>query len=307
MEGLVMTGFWHGRRVLITGHTGFKGAWLSVCLARLGAEVTGYSNQALGLGTVFEATGIAELIDDRRGDIRDPDALKSIFSQARPEVVFHLAAQPLVLNSYSDPAGTYDTNVMGTLHVLDAIRKSGTVRAAALITTDKCYQNNEWVWGYREADRLGGYDPYSSSKACAELLVASYRDSFLRSAGIAVATARAGNVIGGGDRGRHRLLPDLMASFAAGRDVTIRNPLAIRPWQHVLEPLFGYLQLAERLIVDGDRFADAWNFGPHGDDVRSVSWIVEQSAGLWGEGATWTVNSDSHAPHESTNLRLDIS
>jgi CDP-glucose 4,6-dehydratase len=301
---------WSGKRVLLTGHTGFKGGWLSLWLQRKGAEVCGVALAPPAAPNLFEDAHIATGMRSELGDIRDVDLLKRVFAEHRPEVVFHLAAQPLVRSSYEDPLGTYSTNVMGTANVLEAARQSGGVRAIVVITTDKCYENREWDWPYRENDRLGGYDPYSNSKACAELVVSAYRNSFFNPAqygchGVALATVRAGNVIGGGDWGEDRLIPDMMRAFTAGRPVRIRNPRAIRPWQHVLEPLRGYLAVAESLC-EGPSSGQAWNFGPEQTDARPVEWIVRELAEIWGEGARCELDEDAQ-PHEAQMLQLDCS
>jgi CDP-glucose 4,6-dehydratase len=308
LEGVGMN--WSGKRVLITGHTGFKGGWLSLWLQLKGAEVCGVALPPLPGPNLFEDAGVASGMCSVVGDIRNVDLLTHLFAEHRPEVVFHLAAQSLVRNSYVDPLGTYSTNVMGTANVLEAARKTDGVRAVVAITTDKCYENREWDWPYRESDRLGGYDPYSSSKASAELVVSAYRNSFFNPAeygrhGVALATARAGNVIGGGDWAEERLIPDMMRAFMAGDPVRIRNPHAVRPWQYVLEPLRGYLALAESLC-EGVANGQAWNFGPEPSDARPVEWIVRELAGIWGEGARWELEQAAQ-PHETQTLRLDCS
>jgi CDP-glucose 4,6-dehydratase len=302
---------WQGRRVFLTGHTGFKGSWLALWLVSQGAAVRGF---ALDPGTepnLFTAASVAGDIDDLRGDIRNYAAVEAAVAGFAPEVVFHLAAQPLVRLSYADPLGTYSTNVMGTAHVLESVRRTPSIRAVVCVTTDKCYQNQEWVWPYRETDPLGGYDPYASSKACAELVAAAYRNSFFspdRSGEhtVAIATARAGNVIGGGDWSADRLIPDLIRGFRSRQPVLIRNPKAIRPWQHVLDPLHGYLVLAERLLTGSGQIASSYNFGPCDDDIWPVERIVTDAARLWGEGAAW-LRDDSANPHEARLLRLDSS
>jgi CDP-glucose 4,6-dehydratase len=302
---------WQGKRVFLTGHTGFKGGWLALWLARLGAEVRGYALDPATDPNLFTAARVGAILDDLRGDIRDAAALQSAMQSYAPEVVFHLAAQPLVRASYDDPILTYETNVIGTARVLDAIRRTPSVRAVVCVTSDKCYENKEWPWGYRESDPLGGYDPYSSSKACAEIVAAAYRQSYfpvakLAGHGVALATARAGNVIGGGDWSADRLIPDLVRGFVAGEPVRIRRPQAIRPWQHVLEPLHGYIRLAEQLLTRDPRFATAYNFGPSDDDARPVAWIAEKMTGFWGNGAKWVLAADPGV-HEAGYLKLDAS
>lgn len=310
MEGVgVNPEFWRGRRVLITGHTGFKGSWLSLWLQQMGAELTGFALPAPTQPSLFEVAQVEQGMTSVIGDIRQPAALEAAMQQAAPEVVIHMAAQPLVRRSYQDPVETYSTNVMGTVHLLEAVRRSPSVRAVVNITTDKCYENREWVWGYRENEPMGGHDPYSNSKACAELVSSAYRSSFFAaesSPHVQLATARAGNVIGGGDWAQDRLIPDILAGFSAGQAVMIRRPHAIRPWQHVLEPLRGYLMLAERLHAGDASFAEGWNFGPLEEDTQTVGWITEQMAHRWGSGAQWTTDTAQH-PHEAHNLRLDIS
>lgn len=303
--------FWKGRRVFLTGHTGFKGSWLSLWLQQLGANVTGYALAPPTEPSLFDAARVVEGMSSRIGDIRDGATLASIMREAAPDVVIHMAAQPLVRRSYADPVETYSTNVMGTVHLLEAVRRAPSVRAVVNVTTDKCYENREWVWGYRENEPVGGHDPYSSSKGCAELVTAAYRNSFFppdrhSQHGMAVATARAGNVIGGGDWAQDRLVPDILAAFARDETALVRSPQATRPWQHVLEPLRGYLVLAERLCTDGAGFAEAWNFGPHGDDAQPVEWIVRELAQRWGQGARWELGGGEH-PHEANYLKLDIS
>ncbi len=307
----VNKGFLKGRRVLITGHTGFKGAWLSLWLQHLGAEVIGISLDPPTTPSLYDQANVAAGMLSLREDIRNGEAIKQLFQQHRPEIVFHLAAQSLVRYSYREPVETYETNVMGTLHILEGIRSIDSVRAAVMITTDKCYENREWVWGYRENDAMGGHDPYSSSKGSAELLIASYRDSYYPvnqydQHKTAIASVRAGNVIGGGDWAEDRLIPDIIRAFQEDRTVEIRNPRAVRPWQHVLEPLAGYMQLAELLTNCGVEYAEAWNFGPKEEDARPVQWIVEQMAELWGNNASWTIDEDDH-PHEANYLKLDCS
>ncbi len=311
MEDLVMRPeFWRGRKVFITGHTGFKGSWLSLWLQQLGAELTGYALKPPTSPSLFEKAQIAKGMQSIEADILDLKALCLAMQAAAPEIVFHLAAQPLVRYSYQDPVTTYATNVMGTVHLLEAVRSTSSVRAVVNVTTDKCYDNREWIWGYRENDPLGGHDPYSSSKGCAELVSAAYRTSFFNSSdyiqhGVALATVRAGNVIGGGDWSP-RLIPDCIAAFEKGQPVHIRYPQAIRPWQHVLEPLHGYLMLAEKLVEGRGAYAEAWNFGPQDEDAKPVAWIVAELAKRWGNGASWVPDSTAQS-HEAQHLKLDSS
>ncbi|AMO93785.1 CDP-glucose 4,6-dehydratase [Collimonas fungivorans] len=303
--------FWAGKKVFLTGHTGFKGSWLSLWLQQLGAEVTGFALPPPTDPSLFDIAGVAQGMTSVIGDIRDGAVLADAMLRAAPDVVIHMAAQPLVRRSYVDPVETYSTNIMGTVHLLEAVRRTRSVRAVVNVTTDKCYENKEWVWGYRENEPMGGFDPYSNSKGCAELVTAAYRNSFFNSAKydehrVGLATARAGNVIGGGDWAQDRLIPDILAAFEKGEPVVIRNPHATRPWQHVLEPLRGYLTLAEKLSTEGAAFADGWNFGPHSDDARPVEWIVNQLAIKWEDDADWKIDAGVH-PHEAHYLKLDIS
>jgi CDP-glucose 4,6-dehydratase len=298
--------FWRGKRVLITGHTGFKGSWLSLWLQSMGANLSGIALEPPTEPALFAVARVAEGMEHHIVDIRDFASVKARMDGFQPEIVIHMAAQPLVRLSYSQPVETYATNVMGTVHVLEAARHAGSVKAIVNITTDKCYENREWVWGYREDEPMGGHDPYSNSKGCAELVSSAYRKSFLKEAGIAMATARAGNVIGGGDWALDRLVPDVMRALEQHEPVLIRNPHAIRPWQHVLEPLSGYLLLAERLYIHGQLDAEGWNFGPRDEDARSVQWIVEYLCEQWDRGASWTLQPGDH-PHEASFLKLDIS
>lgn len=300
------TAFWQGKRVFLTGHTGFKGSWLSLWLQSMGAVVRGFALPAPTEPALFHVARVAEGMEHCVGDIRDFSVVQSQISAFQPEIILHMAAQPLVRLSYQQPVETYATNVMGTVHVLEAARHAGSVKAIVNVTTDKCYENREWAWGYREDEPMGGHDPYSNSKGCAELVSAAYRKSFLSKDGIAIATARAGNVIGGGDWAVDRLVPDVLRALQQTQPVLIRNPHAIRPWQHVLEPLSGYLLLAERLYNKGQANAEGWNFGPRDEDAKPVQWIVEHLCQDWGNGASWTLQPGEH-PHEANFLKLDIS
>jgi len=303
--------FWKGKRVLITGHTGFKGSWLSLWLQNLGSEVLGYALLPPTQPSLFEITHVGSGMKSIVGDVRDFEFLKSVIVKNEPEIIFHMAAQSVVKYSYDNPIETYSTNVMGTVNLLEAARQLGGRRAVIIVTSDKCYENNEWVWGYRENDQLGGNDPYSNSKACAELVTSAFRNSFFQEDNftrhsISVASVRAGNVIGGGDWTNNQLVPDVMTAFMERRPVLIRSPSAIRPWQFVLEPLDGYISLAELLWTSGADFAEGWNFGPEDDDAKPVSWIVENISRLWGEGACWEIDRVSH-PREAKSLKLDSS
>ncbi len=307
MEGLGLS-FWSGKRVLLTGHTGFKGSWMSLWLLRLGARLTGYALEPATKPALFEQLGLAQEFDSRIGDIRDAEAVKRLIDEVRPEVVFHFAAQPLVLASYEDPIATFATNVMGTAHVLDALRKLDQPCAAVMITTDKVYENLNWEQRYRESDALGGHDPYSASKAASEIAISSWRRSFLAASGARAASARAGNVIGAGDWAAHRIVPDLVRSLLAGEPLPVRNAFAVRPWQHVLEPLGGYLALAEALAGrDDPRLQDAFNFGPAADADRSVRDLVEEALAAWpGKTHGWRDMSNPDAPHEAHYLALSV-
>lgn len=311
VEVMMNPEFWRGKKVFITGHTGFKGSWLSLWLNHLGAEVTGYALEPPTVPSLFEMARVGEDMDSITGDIRDGSLLTQKLQACVPEIVIHMAAQPLVRESYKDPVTTYQTNVMGTVNLLEAVRQSKSVKAVVNVTTDKCYENKEWVWGYRENEPMGGYDPYSNSKACSELVTASYRSSFFNprdfsTHGVSLASARAGNVIGGGDWAMDRLIPDCIRALLHGEKILIRNPKAIRPWQHVLEPLSGYLLLAQKLYEDGPKFAEGWNFGPEDSDARPVEWIVKHICDTWGQGAAYIVDQGPH-PHEASYLKLDCS
>jgi len=309
LEALVKT--WQGRRVFLTGHTGFKGSWLALWLARLGAQIRGYALDPSTEPNLFNQASVSSVVEDVRGDVRDYAKLEASMVEFAPDVVFHLAAQPIVRRSYVDPVGTYGTNVMGTVHLMEAIRRTPSVRAAVCVTTDKCYQNQEWIWPYRETDPLGGYDPYASSKACAEIVSAAYRSSFfpterLQEHHVGLATARAGNVMGGGDWSEDRLIPDLIRGFRSNQPVLIRRPNAIRPWQHVLDPLHGYLMLAQELLAQPARFASAYNFGPSDEDIWPVERIATKLVRMWGDGASW-IRDSVPSVHEDQVLRLDAS
>jgi len=305
---MIDAAFWSGKRVFLTGHTGFKGSWLSLWLNAMGAQVTGFALAPPTDPNLFETANVGSGLESILADIRDAAAVAAALRTSRAEIVIHMAAQPLVRLSYSEPVATYATNVMGTVHLLDAVRQTDSVRAVVVVSTDKCYENKEWTWGYREIDPMGGHDPYSSSKGCTELVASAYRASFFNPPArhrVAVATARAGNVIGGGDWAPDRLIPDMIAAMRDGRPVAIRNPHAIRPWQHVLEPLSGYLLLAEQLYKHGAKFAEAWNFGPNEDGAQPVQWLANHVTRLWGKGASWELDGTDH-PHESSRLQLDI-
>jgi CDP-glucose 4,6-dehydratase len=301
--------FWLGKSVFITGHTGFKGGWLSTWLADMGANVYGYALAPKTNPSYFGLCGLEREVRSTIGDVRDADALRSSIKAARPEIVFHLAAEALVRRSYREPVATFATNVSGTVNLLEAVRATPSVRAVVVVTSDKCYENSKWVWGYRESDPLGGHDPYSASKACVEIICAAYRRSFFedKESGVALATVRAGNVIGGGDWSEDRIVPDAVRAFAGGKALLVRNPRSVRPWQHVLNPLTGYLTLATHLYTDGNAYVGAWNFGPRDEDSVAVSSLVESFARLWGNGARWRIEESDLAPHEDRYLKLDSS
>jgi CDP-glucose 4,6-dehydratase len=304
--------FWHGKKVFITGHTGFKGSWLCLWLNRLGAKVTGYSLEPPTNPSLFELAKVNKLVKSIKGDVRNGKKLSACLSNAKPEIVFHLAAQPLVRDSYKFPVDTYGINVMGTVNILEAIRLHGdTVRAFVNITTDKVYENRESLWAYKESEPLSGFDPYSNSKACSELVTAAYRNSYFNPTDykmhkVAIATARAGNVIGGGDWATDRIVPDCIRAILSGRTIIVRNPHAIRPWQHVLEPLSGYLLLAEMLWKDGSKYAEGWNFGPVDEDCKAVEFLVKTICTQWGSNARFSL-AKSKGPHEASFLKLDCS
>ncbi len=308
---MIDASFWKGKRVFITGHTGFKGSWLTLWLQSMGAVLKGYSLNPPTEPSLYDSAGVDKLIDSTIGDIRNFEQLSAAIGEFKPEIVFHMAAQPLVRLSYDEPIDTYSTNVMGTVHLLEAVKRVGGVKAVVNITSDKCYDNREWVWGYREHEAMGGYDPYSNSKGCAELVASAYRNSFFNEKdyekhGVALASVRAGNVIGGGDWAKDRLIPDILRSFEKQQTVIIRNPHAIRPWQHVLEPLSGYITIAQRLYNEGPAFAEGWNFGPREDDAKPVQFIVETMVNIWGDDAAWLLDGNEH-PHEAHYLKLDCS
>ena len=298
--------FWKNKKVFVTGHTGFKGSWLTIWLKDLGAKVIGFSLEPKNKENLFDIANVKEGIESQIGDIRDNDLITSSISEFNPDILIHMAAQPLVRYSYLNPLETYETNVIGTLNVLEGARKCNNLKSIVIITTDKCYENNEWDWGYRENEPMGGHDPYSSSKGCCELLVSSYRNSFFNDENSPnIASVRAGNVIGGGDWSEDRLIPDILESFQNKKEVIIRNPLSVRPWQHVLEPLSAYLILAEKLY-NNKQFNGAWNIGPYEKDCKSVEWILNSMINLWGKDATWKLDDNAN-PHEANLLKLDIS
>lgn len=309
---MVNSKFWRGKRVFLTGHTGFKGGWLSLWLAHMGAKVTGYSLKPNTTPNLFQVANVEDiLVASHIADVRDLERLTGAINIASPEIVFHMAAQPLVRHSYVNPVETYATNVMGTVHLLECMRSQPNVRATVIVTSDKCYENKEWVWGYRENEAMGGFDPYSSSKGCAELVTAAYRQSYFDSGKNSehlngIATARAGNVIGGGDWSIDRLIPDAIRSFDSNEKLILRNPFAIRPWQHVLEPLSGYLVLAESLYTNNLDFTGGWNFGPADRDARPVHEVIDLLLKGWGNKVNWTQDG-ANQPHEAHLLKLDCS
>ena len=307
----LFNGIYKSRKILITGHTGFKGSWLCLLLNQLGADVYGYALEPPTNPSLFNEARIGELMTSHIGDIRNLNDLQEVMQKVRPEIVIHMAAQPLVRESYKIPVETYSINVMGTVHMLEACRNTKSVKAIVNVTTDKCYENREWHWGYRENEPMGGYDPYSNSKGCSELVTSAYRNSYFNPKdyekhGVAVASARAGNVIGGGDWADDRLIPDFIRAISKGEEVRIRSPYAIRPWQHVLEPLTGYLNLAAKLFTEGAQYAQGWNFGPDDNDAQNVGWITKTICDLWGDGASFTIDTNPQ-PHEANYLKLDCS
>ncbi len=302
---MVNPAFWQGKRVFLTGHTGFKGSWLTLWLQHMGAVVKGYALTPPTNPSLFDVAHVSDGMQSEIGDIRNFEQLNASMTSFNPDILIHMAAQPLVRLSYREPLETYDINVMGTAKVLEAARSCANLKAIVSVTTDKCYENKEWVWGYREDEPMGGYDPYSSSKGCAELVTSAYRRSFLAEQGVGLASARAGNVIGGGDWAEDRLIPDILRAFEKNQPVVIRNPASTRPWQHVLEPLSGYLVLAQALYEQPTAYAEGWNFGPFDEDAQPVSWILDKMVAKW-QGASWQLDENGH-PHEAGYLKLDIS
>lgn len=307
IKGKVNPSFWKRKKVYLTGHTGFKGSWMSLWLQSMGATVKGYSLNPNTRPNLFTEANVSTGMHSEIGDIRDLKQITKSMLDFNPDILIHMAAQPLVRLSYKEPVDTYTTNVIGTVNVLEAARKCSSLKAIISVTTDKCYENHEWEWGYRESDPMGGYDPYSSSKGCAELIISAYRRSFFSGSTTAsLASARAGNVIGGGDWSTDRLIPDILKAFENRNPVVIRNPLSTRPWQHVLEPISGYLVLAENLYIYGDDFAEGWNFGPKDEGCKPVEWILDKMVTNWGDGASWELDKKNN-PHEAGFLKLDCS
>ena len=305
--GEVDSNFWINKKVFLTGHTGFKGSWLSLWLQSMGASVKGFSLKPPTTPSLFKEADVSNSMDSEIGDIRDLIKLQASMKKFNPDILIHMAAQPIVRYSYHNPVETYSTNVMGTVNVLESARGCFNLKAIVSVTTDKCYENHEWVWGYRENEPMGGHDPYSSSKGCAELVTAAYRRSYFHMPESAsVASARAGNVIGGGDWATDRLVPDILRAFERNEEVIIRNPYSTRPWQHVLEPLSGYLVLAQQLYMEGDEYAESWNFGPLDEDCKSVEWILDRMVKSWGDSASWKQDTKNN-PHEAGFLKLDCS
>ena len=307
IKGNVTRDFWKGKKVFITGHTGFKGSWLSIWLLEMGAIVKGYALDPNTNPNLFTLLNLSQNMESEIGDISDLDKLTKSMVEFNPDILFHMAAQPLVRLSYKEPVKTYETNVMGTVKVLESCKKCNNLKAIVSVTTDKCYENKEWPWAYRESEPMGGHDPYSSSKGCAELVTAAYRNSYFSSDNAPnLASARAGNVIGGGDWSSDRLIPDILRAFEKNESVIIRNPMATRPWQNVLEPLSGYLVLTEHLFEYGNTYGEGWNFGPNNDDCKPVSWILDKMVDKWGNGASWVLDKNNN-PHEANYLKLDCS
>jgi CDP-glucose 4,6-dehydratase len=307
LKGRVNPAFWKGKKVFITGHTGFKGGWLSLWLQEMGAFVKGYALEPNTFPNLFTQANVAHNMHSEIGDITDLNHITESMNAFNPEVLIHMAAQPLVRLSYQEPVLTYATNVMGTVNVLEAARMCSNLKVIVSVTTDKCYENKEWAWGYRENEPMGGHDPYSSSKGCAELVTAAYRKSFFNDENSAfLASARAGNVIGGGDWSADRLIPDILRAFEKKEPVIVRNPMSTRPWQHVLEPISGYLVLAQHLFEEGSNIAEGWNFGPKDEDCKPVSWILDKMVTNWGKGASWELDKNNN-PHEAGYLKLDCS
>ena len=303
---MIDKGFWKGRRVFVTGHTGFKGSWLCLWLHELGAQVKGFALEPPTTPSLFNEARVAELVESEIGDIRDLERVTKSIHDFQPDILIHMAAQPLVRYSYDAPIETYAVNVLGTAHVLEAAKSCGTIKSVVSVTTDKCYENKEWVWAYREDEPVGGHDPYSSSKGCAELVTASYRRSYYEEKRMGLASARAGNVVGGGDWALDRLIPDILRAFEKEQPVVIRSPNAVRPWQHALEPLSGYLALAQRLYEKPGDFAEGWNFGSNEEDAKPVSWILDRMVDAW-PGSSWQLDQATNNPHEANYLKLDIS
>jgi CDP-glucose 4,6-dehydratase len=306
MEGVVNRDFWNGKRVFLTGHTGFKGSWLSLWLTQMGAKVTGFALEPATRPSLYSAANIAAKIDSHIGDINDYKKLNAVLEDSKPEIVIHMAAQALVRYSYENPIETFQTNVIGAANLLQACRFQNQIKAVINVTSDKCYENKERLEGYREDEPMGGYDPYSSSKGCAELVTSAFRRSFYQSGVVGIASARAGNVIGGGDWALDRLIPDIMRSVSAGKSVSIRNPNAIRPWQHVMEPLSGYLVLAQKIYSEPKKYSEGYNFGPAEEDAKPVEYIVKKITEKWGDGASYKIEPNPNAPHEAHYLKLDI-
>jgi len=303
--------FWNKRKVFITGHTGFKGSWLCLWLHSLKADITGYALQPPTIPNLFETCRIDKFVHSIIADIRHENKIKEAIKSVNPEIVIHMAAQSLVQESYNHPKETFDVNVMGTVNLLEAVRSCKNTKVVINVTSDKCYENREWIWGYRENEPLGGYDPYSSSKACSEIVTAAYRNSFFhpnnyRLHGVGICSARAGNVIGGGDWAADRIVPDCVTALQSGRKIKIRNPHAVRPWQHVLEPLCGYLMLAEKIFAEGPEHSKAWNFGPDDNNVRTVEYLVKTFCDKWGPSASYEIQKNEY-PHEAQLLKLDCS